>query len=278
MALEFFSFDRKRLEDMSDFVIKTGTKEIKCHKFKLAQHSEVFHKMFQHDLNENRKNEVLIDDFGEETVEDFVDFLYQGELAEKAKYTIQLLYIGHRYQVKALVDACSDYLQAHLTKENVAETWVASETFEISKLIEAVNEFLAENWTSMGGCYGIDDVIEDHPEYMVSLAQTMNEATRRASTALEQKAREYDVKQHQEAEKDRQLAEKDCLLAEKDRLLAEKDRQLAAKDSDLRTYQRFIRCHAQGHKIIKCKPLYTNMYTFLPCEACCDSAFTFTWH
>jgi len=252
MAFTFSPTDRNRMERTSDFVIKTGTKEIKCHKLKLALHSEVFDKMFQHDCNENRKNEVLIDDFEEETVEDFVDFLYQGKLAEGTKYTSQLLSIGHKYQVMELVDTCSDYLQDHLTRENVAEAWVASETFEISRLNAAVHEFLAKNWTLRGKCCGIDDVIKNHPEYMVSLVQTMQEATealaqekREASEALAQKTREHDAKE-------RQLAEKESEL------------------SDMRRLQRFARCHAFGHKV---QPpdkgsRWTSSYTLFPCRDC----------
>jgi len=171
MANEFFPVDRKQLEHLSNFVIRTETREIKCHKFKLALHSEVFNKMFQHDCNENRKNEVLIDDFEDDTVADFVDFLYQGKLEEESKYTHQLLSIGHKYQVQALVDTCSVYLQSHVTKENVAQVWLVSEAYVIPDLIGSVHDFLARNWVSKDECEGIANVVKSHPEYMMDLFQ-----------------------------------------------------------------------------------------------------------
>jgi len=170
VTYEIVPFDRERFECLSDFLVKSESKVIKCHKFKLAWNSEVFFKMFQcNDYNENRKGEVLIEDFSDDTVEDFVKFLYQGKLEDEERYTTELLTMAHKYQVEAMKDICSDYLVAHITNENVAQAWLISEACEIDKLVNAVHVFLAENWNLKKECDGIADVVKYHPEYMLDL-------------------------------------------------------------------------------------------------------------
>jgi len=206
MVYEIQPYDRERFENLSDFVIKTTSgKKIKVHKFKLALHSEVFEKMLQHDCKESQKNEVLIEDFEDDTVEDFVDFLYQGkledggkkgekkgnhndddddvvyamrmlrrtcdeeneEVAAKSTYTHQLLSMAHKYQVQAMIDACSKYLQSHINKTNVANVWLVSEACGIPDLKESVHRFLSKNWAAKKECEGLVDVVKSHPEYMM---------------------------------------------------------------------------------------------------------------
>jgi len=130
--------------------------------------------MFQHDCNENLTNEVAIEDFEDETIEDFVEFLYQGKLKDEAKYTTDLLAMAHKYQVQAMQDTCTDYLAANVTKENVSQVWLVSETCEITKLIKSVHVFLAENWSLKKECDGLIEVIKSHPEYMIDLCSHIN--------------------------------------------------------------------------------------------------------
>jgi len=167
---EIVPYEREKYEHLSDFVVKTDSKAIKCHKFKLSWNSEVFDKMFQcSDYNENQKGEIVIEDYDDDTVEDFVKFMYNGKLEDETRYTTELLSMAHKYQVEAMMNTCSNYIAANVTKENVAQVWLVSEACEIPTLIKAVHVFLADNWNSKKECDGIVDVIKNHPEYMLEL-------------------------------------------------------------------------------------------------------------
>jgi len=167
---EIIPLGREKYMFLSDFVIKTESKEIKCHKLKLAWNSDVFSTMLQQeDCNENQRNKLVIEDFSNDTIEDFVAFLYDGKLEDESKFTTQLLAMAHKYQVKSMMDTCSNYLSANVTKDNVSQVWLVSKACEFPKLAHAVHVFLADNWKSKDELTGIVDVIKSHPEYMVDL-------------------------------------------------------------------------------------------------------------
>ena len=56
--------------------------------------------MFKDSWKEDGKP-LSIDDYDEETVQNFVDFIYEGRIVDKSKLNIQLLAISHLYQVFA---------------------------------------------------------------------------------------------------------------------------------------------------------------------------------
>ena len=69
------------------------------------------YQMFKGGWKESMDKTVSIKNFDDETVEDFVKFLYTGRARKK---TMQLLAIAHQYEVQDLVEACAEYL---LTEE-----------------------------------------------------------------------------------------------------------------------------------------------------------------
>lgn len=164
-----FLCDRIRMEEFSDFTIKTMERSFKCHKVMLATRSEVFEKMLKLDCVETKKNEVLIEDFEDHVVDSFVEFIYYGRLQDRDDYSVDLLKMAHKYEVVDLINACAMYLASHVTEENVAELWEVSETLEIPELINAVHDFLqkASNWEDE--IPGIEDVIKRHPKYLIKL-------------------------------------------------------------------------------------------------------------
>ena len=42
---------------------------------------------------------LTIEDYDEDTVGNFIDFIYEGQLSDKTKFNIQLLAMAHQYQV-----------------------------------------------------------------------------------------------------------------------------------------------------------------------------------
>ena len=45
---------------LTDLTIRCGKKTVKCHKAVLSARSAVFRAMFQHDMRENKNNEIVI--------------------------------------------------------------------------------------------------------------------------------------------------------------------------------------------------------------------------
>jgi len=160
---------REELEHVSDIDVRVGSKTFKCHRMQLAKCSSVFNAMFKHSCVEKETGIIQIEEFEEGTVADFISFLYEGRLEDKARYNVQLLGMANKYDVKVLQQACAKEVASDIKKENVADAWLAAELCQIPELLTAVQEFLKKNWSSRAEMPGIDDIIENHPKFVCGL-------------------------------------------------------------------------------------------------------------
>ena len=133
--------------------------------------------MFQDSWKEEDGKPLSIDDYDGDTVQAFVDFIYDGRLDDKSKLSIQLLAISHFYQVRipisqkfpvsvlffysfqtlffgskvdCLVKLCSQHLLGQaITEDNAIQMWSAAELYEIDRLRAQVFNFMEANWKKM---------------------------------------------------------------------------------------------------------------------------------
>jgi len=162
-------FDRTKYEYLSDATIKSKTKEFKVHKFKLAWNSTIFEKMFQDKDSNNNKAIILMEHRADDTVEDFVKFLYAGELEDPKRFTTDLLALGHKFEVKVITEECSEHLETNITKENVAKILKVAKDCDQPKLVQAVYAFLQINWAAKDECKGLVEVMKNHPDIAIDL-------------------------------------------------------------------------------------------------------------
>jgi len=160
---------REELEHISDIEIRAGSKTFKCHKVLLAKNSSVFNAMFKHSCVEMDSGIIQIEDFEGDTVAAFIAFIYEGRFEDEARYTVQLLGMANKYEVKALKEACAKHLASDIKKENIVEVWKAAELCQMPQLLGAVQEFLKKNWSSRGEMPGINDVLKNHPMFVCDL-------------------------------------------------------------------------------------------------------------
>jgi hypothetical protein len=94
---------------------------IPAHKVILSLHSPVFRAMFKTGMREATSTTILISDFSEPVVREFVQFLYADRSAKSALqvHGMQLLAMADKYQVSSLSAVCVSYLSSHLTEANV---------------------------------------------------------------------------------------------------------------------------------------------------------------
>ena len=92
-------------EDFADFalVLKKGT-ELKCHKFMLAKVSSVFCAMLKQDFIETQTNKMQVTEFEPETVQSFLDYVYNLNNFDKERLTTDLLNMCQRYKFEDLQD------------------------------------------------------------------------------------------------------------------------------------------------------------------------------
>ncbi|KAL5509121.1 hypothetical protein EMCRGX_G004415 [Ephydatia muelleri] len=81
------------LEDgqFSDVMLAVGSHEFKAHKAVLAARSPVFSAMFEHKMEESRKNHVEISDLDQEVMQEMLAYIYTGKAPNLKKMADSLL-------------------------------------------------------------------------------------------------------------------------------------------------------------------------------------------
>ncbi|CAB4043601.1 BTB POZ domain-containing 6 isoform X2 [Paramuricea clavata] len=122
---------------MSDiaFSCEGSDKKFFAHKYVLATSSAVFHAMFYGELAE--KNSVVhLSDTDEESLEEFLRFLYTDECNLTTHNAVVVLYLAKKYIVPALAQKCFEYFDANFAAENVFILLQQAIQFDENKLEE----------------------------------------------------------------------------------------------------------------------------------------------
>ena len=120
---------------MSDiaFSCEGSDKKFFAHKYVLATSSAVFYAMFYGELAE--KNPVVhLSDTDEESLEEFLRFLYTDECNLTTDNAVFVLYLAKKYIVPSLAQKCIEFLEAHLAVENVSTVLQQALQFDEKKL------------------------------------------------------------------------------------------------------------------------------------------------
>ena len=162
--------DAPRREEFSDFalVLKDG-RELKCHKFRLAEVSSVFCAMLRQDCVETQTNKMEVTAFEPNTVESFLDYIYtdlqvrsEGFLPfqrgfDERRLTPELLRMADRYQVKHLHYQCTQHLKTHIQDDNVVSIWTVAEVINNAELKKVALEYLGKKRNQLLGVPGLKE-------------------------------------------------------------------------------------------------------------------------
>jgi len=112
--------NRKRSLETS--MIDTSSR-IPVHKVILQSRSKVFKAMLSSTLKESTTNEIIISDFDQDVVQEFINFLYLDtcNAAVLDEHAISLLAMAHKYEVTRLFRMCESFLIDALAVDNVVD-------------------------------------------------------------------------------------------------------------------------------------------------------------
>ena len=99
-----------------------SSKEFHAHKYILATSSSVFHAMFYGELTE-KNSVVYLSDTNNDSLEEFLRFLYTDESNLTADNAVFVLYLAKKYIVPSLAEKCVEFLETHLAAENSSWSW-----------------------------------------------------------------------------------------------------------------------------------------------------------
>ncbi len=112
-----FMFDNELMSDVS-FVCGESSHIFHAHKYVLATSSAVFFAMFYGSLPQ-KKSPIRLPDADEESLEEFLRFLYTDDCKITTENAIGIMYLAKKYLISSLAEKCCEFLEASIEPDNV---------------------------------------------------------------------------------------------------------------------------------------------------------------
>ena len=121
--------------DMSDinFTCEGSDKAFYAHKYVLGTSSTVFHAMFYGELAV-KDSTVHLSDTNEESLKQFLRFLYTEECTLTTDNVLMILYLAKKYILPSLTEKCVHFLARNLNTENVLDILEQAGRFDEEEL------------------------------------------------------------------------------------------------------------------------------------------------
>ncbi|XP_062553078.1 speckle-type POZ protein-like [Armigeres subalbatus] len=129
----------------TDITIMVGAKPIQAHRFMLATHSPVFEAMLSSDMPEGRQNQITINDFEYNVIEELINFIYSDATPNLEQLACSLFKAADKYGMDRLKARCEKVLCGKITVNNVLKLQVLAELYDAKLLKQMVKHFIVEN-------------------------------------------------------------------------------------------------------------------------------------
>jgi len=167
--------DMERLLDsgtLTDVTIKCENRIIECHKAILSARSTVFRAMFQHDMRENKSNEINISDIDFMTVRDMVRFIYSGRCSDLADKSDLLLAAADKYDIKDLKTLCCQHLAANLAADQILDVLILADIHKAVELKSQAIQFLLSHKEEVFAQPDWKSKLKNHPDILMEVLES----------------------------------------------------------------------------------------------------------
>lgn len=126
-----------------DVTLVADGEAFQAHRVVLASCSDYFRAMFTDAMRESRQSEICLNGVTAAGIRLLLDYAYTSRLALNLANIQDVLSAANHVQVVAVVEACSNYLQAQLDLENCIDIATIAETYSLSQLRQRVYRFMS---------------------------------------------------------------------------------------------------------------------------------------
>ncbi|XP_053117462.1 speckle-type POZ protein-like isoform X2 [Hemicordylus capensis] len=166
-------WETTRFTDCSFYV---GGQEFKAHKSILAARSPVFNAMFEHEMEESKKNRVEINDVDPEVFKEMMRFIYTGKAPNLDKMADNLLAAADKYALERLKIMCEEALCSNLSVENVADILILADLHSAEQLKAQAIDFINSQATDIMETAGWKSMIHSHPHLVAEAFRALASA------------------------------------------------------------------------------------------------------
>ncbi|CAK1546097.1 unnamed protein product [Leptosia nina] len=154
-------FDSERF---SDVTLAVGGREFQAHKAILAARSPVFAAMFEHEMEERKRNRVDITDVDHEVLREMLRFIYTDRAPNLDKMADDLLAAADKYALDRLKVMCEEALCLSLSVETAADTLILADLHSADQLKAQTIDFInTSHATDVMDTIGWKNMISSHP-------------------------------------------------------------------------------------------------------------------
>ncbi|KAM6163186.1 speckle-type POZ protein-like [Rhynchocyon petersi] len=147
----------------TDCSLCVAGQEFRAHKAILAARSPVFRAMFEHEVEESKKNQVLINDVDPEVFKEVMCFIYTGKAPNVDKMAGNLLAAAERYALERLKVMCEDALCSNLSVENAADILILADLHSAHQLKSQAVDFINYHASDVLETSGWQSMVVSHP-------------------------------------------------------------------------------------------------------------------
>ncbi|MBZ3874357.1 ATP-binding cassette sub-family G member 2 [Sciurus carolinensis] len=150
--------------------------EFQAHKAILAARSPVFSAMFEHEMEESKKNRVEINDVEPEVFKEMMCFIYTGKAPNLDKMTDDLLAAADKYALERLKVMCEDALCSNLSVENAAEILILADLHNADQLKTQAVDFINYHASDVLETSGWKSMVVSHPHLVAEAYRSLASA------------------------------------------------------------------------------------------------------
>ena len=129
-----------------DLILKVDDREFRVHKNVLKARSRVFKSMLSYDMVEKNNGVVNIPDCDQQSMEQFLIYVYSGKVESiDQSNMIGLYYISDKYEMKDLKEECSNFIKKSLCTTNVCEVIQLAMNHSDSHLLDSATKYFTND-------------------------------------------------------------------------------------------------------------------------------------
>ena len=153
--------------------IECQGEKIEFHKSLLAKISDVFQNMVENpNFIESHNGVITMKEVSSNTIKAFKKLLYD-ERIEDSDLDAELMLFCDRYNIKPMVDLCSQHLQSKITRENLMEIVDAAFKINDDDLLKKAVDFVRLNYRSFDDIEQWENFMKSNPECAVKMMKFM---------------------------------------------------------------------------------------------------------
>ena len=176
--------DNLNNKQFSDVQFKIGRRVLHAHKVILASKSPVFKAMFQHNMLENEKNVVKIQDASYDVMNEVLRYMYTNEVENLESMALDIMAVAEKYSLRNLKRLCELQLCKTLSCDNVLNYLRVAEMYNAKDLKSRGVKFIVANSSKIVETLEFKNFVQSQPTAAVAVIKALSQSNEQNQTQI----------------------------------------------------------------------------------------------